>query len=73
MPRKTAGKLLPRKVAKSAKQIAAATKTILNYEKVQAYKNRVSDNLEVFFMGFVTGFAVCFIAALISVSIALNV
>ena len=48
MPRKTAGKL------KSAKQIAAATKTILAFEKAQAYKNRVSDNLEVFMQGFVT-------------------
>ena len=50
MPRKTAGKIVP----KSAKQIAAATKTILAFEKAQAYKNRVSDNLEVFMQGFVT-------------------
>lgn len=50
MPRKTAGRIVP----KSAKQIAAATKTILAFEKAQAYKNRVSDNLEVFMQGFVT-------------------
>lgn len=56
MPRRTAGKL------KSAKQIAAATKTILSWEKTQAYKNRVSDNwyIAVFFlvMGFSLGLLV---------------
>lgn len=60
MPRKTAGK-------KSAKQIAAATKTILNFEKAQAYKNRVSDNLEVFFMGFVAGASLLYIIHVLSV------
>ncbi len=67
MPRKTAGKLSPRKVAKSAKQIAAATKTILNYEKVQAYKNQVSDNLEVFALGFLAGACALFIVYVLSV------
>ena len=57
MPRKTAGKIVPR----SAKQIAAATKTILAVEKAQAYKNRVSDNLEVFFLGFLAGGCALFI------------
>lgn len=50
---------MPKK--KTAKQIAAATKTILAFEKAQAYKNRVSDNLEVFFMGVVLGACAVFI------------
>lgn len=62
MPRKTAGK-----VNRSAKQIAAATKTILAFEKAQAYKNKVSDNLEVFFMGFTAGACTLFIVWVLSV------
>lgn len=46
---------------RSDKQIAAATKTILAFEKAQAYKNRVSDNLEVFFLGFLAGGCALFI------------
>lgn len=61
MPRKTAGKL------KSAKQIAAATKNILAFEKVQAYKNRISDNLEVFFLGFLAGSCFLYIVYVLSV------
>jgi hypothetical protein len=57
MPRKTAGRIVP----KSAKQIAAATKTILAFEKAQAYKNRVSDNLEIFSMGFLAGACLIYI------------
>ena len=57
MPRKTAGKIVP----KSAKQIAAATKTILAYE----WKD---DSMNIM-RGFVMGFAVCFIAALIVMSV----
>ena len=52
---------------KSAKQIAAATKTILAFEKAQAYKNRVSDNLEVFALGFVAGACALFIVHVLSV------
>lgn len=63
MPRKTAGRI----VSKSAKQIAAATKTILAFEKAQAYKNRVSDNLEVFALGFVAGACALFIVHVLSV------
>lgn len=59
MPRRTAGRIVP----KSAKQIAAATKTILAFEKAQAYKNRVSDNLEVFSLGFAAGGSFFFIVS----------
>lgn len=48
MPRKTAGKL------QSAKAAAASRKNLANWESLQAYKNRVSDNLKVFMQGFVT-------------------
>jgi len=48
-------------VPKSAKQIAAATKTILAYE----WKD---DSMNIM-RGFVMGFAVCFIAALIVMSV----
>lgn len=55
------------KAKRSAKQIAAATKTILKFEKAQAYKNKVSDNLEVFFMGFTAGACAVFIVWVLSV------
>jgi len=61
------GKLSPQKAAKTPKQIAAATKTILNFEKAQAYKNRVSDNLEVFFLGLVAGASLLYIIHVLSV------
>jgi len=55
------------KAKKSAKQIAAATKTILAFEKAQAYKNRVSDNLEVFSLGFLAGACALYIVHVLSV------
>lgn len=61
MPRKTAGKL------QSAKAAAASKKNLANWERLQAYKNRVSDNLEVFFLGFLAGGCFLYIVYVLSV------
>jgi hypothetical protein len=58
MPRRTAGKLLPKKTVKTAKQIAAATKNILAYEKKDDHQNIL--------IGFVLGASVVLIAAFIA-------
>lgn len=50
MPRKTAGRIVAKK---SEKQIAAATKNILAWEKKQAFR----DNWFIFSVAFVMGFA----------------
>lgn len=55
MPRKTAGKV------QSPKAAAASKKNLETWVKAQAYKNRVSDNLEVFFLGFLAGACILFI------------
>lgn len=62
MPRKTAGKL-----KQSAKAAAASKRNLANWESLQAYKNRVSDNLEVFALGFVAGACALFIVHVLSV------
>lgn len=49
------------KAKRSAKQIAAATKSILSWEKKQAKMNRISDNPEMFVMGVVAGACLLFL------------
>ena len=58
MPRTPRMKLAPKK---TAKQIAAATKNILAYEKKDDHQNIL--------IGFVLGFSVCLIAAFIGLGI----
>jgi len=55
------------KKKQSPKAAAASKKNIANWEKLQAYKNRVSDNLEVFFLGFTAGASALFIVYVLSV------
>lgn len=62
MPRKTAGKLSPKK---TAKQIATATKTILAYEEKQKQENMVLNDNQVRMEGFVIGTVVVLIADLL--------
>lgn len=56
MPRKTAGKL-----KQSQKARAASMRNLANWERLQAFKNRVSDNLEIFSMGFLAGACLIYI------------
>ena len=58
MPRRTAGRIVPKK---TAKQIAAATKTILAYEKKDDFMNITT--------GFVLGAVTVLIAAFIALGL----
>jgi len=55
------------KKKQSPKAAAASKKNLEKWEKLQAYRNRVSDNLEVFFLGFTAGASTLFIVYVLSV------